>query len=329
MFDWLLCSSIFMDNTDLSEKYTNMIVKTAKEFLEQISKTQYPIKLPVTMKAAFMVSPVGFSLDEQTASDNEYMQMDQQTNADVAIVQQMNLARKITDCGVPVVTFPGSEETPDAVFPNNAFATTHGNKYIIGAMLHENRQKETERKDIRMFFNDMLNYEKHHIERSKAVADLTGVLVPDRGRNIAFCGMTERVDDAGVQAMHDAFGLDLTFQFDLSEGEYHTNVVLACLAGRACMIHAGSFADPEVPQAIAEFYKDRTIFLTDEEKLAFAGNGITITENDLFLSETAYQALSSESKNKLRDWGFNIHHVQVSELEKAGGSLRCMVGEIF
>ena len=306
-----------------------MIVKTPQEFLKTISEKSFPIKQAGAMKAAFMVSPVGFSLDEQTASDNQYMQMDQQTDADLAIVQQMKLARKISDCGIPVMTFPGSPETPDAVFPNNALATAHGNKYIIGAMLHENRQKETERKDIRMFFHDLLGYKKHHIKRDQGIAELTGVLVPDRARNIAFCGMTERVDEAGAQAMHEAFDLDLMFQFDLAAGEYHTNVVLACLAGKACMIHAGSFADPDVPQAIAEFYKDKTIFLTDEEKLAFAGNGITITERDFFLSQTAYETLAQDKKDKLTSWGFTLHHVQVSELEKAGGSLRCMVGEIF
>ncbi|HHL31161.1 MAG TPA: amidinotransferase, partial [Oceanospirillales bacterium] len=224
-----------------------MIVKTPQEFTQAVSNNDYPIKQAAAMKAAFMVSPVGFSLDAQTAQDNLYMQMDEDTDADLAIVQQMNLARKISDCGIPVMTFPGSEQTPDAVFPNNAFATAHGNKYIIGAMLHENRQKETERSDIRMFFNDMLGYEKHHINNEHCVAELTGVLVPDRARNIAFCGMTERVNDAGAQAMHDAFDLDLMFQFDLKEGEYHTNVVMACLAGRACIIHADSFADPEVP----------------------------------------------------------------------------------
>lgn len=306
-----------------------MIVKSVKDFIKATKENKYPIKQAAAMKAAFMVSPVGFSLDKQTAQDNEYMQMDQSTDANLAIVQQMNLARKISDCGIPVMTFPGSQETPDAVFPNNAFATAHGNKYIIGAMLHENRQKETNRQDIRMFFDEMLGYKKHHISRDNAVAELTGVLVPDRARNIAFCGMTERVNEAGAKAMHDAFGLDLMFQFDLKQGEYHTNVVLSCLAGKACMIHAGSFADPQVPQAIADYYQDRTIFLSDAEKLAFAGNGITITENDLFLSQTAFDELADESKQKLQQWGFKLHHVQVSELEKAGGSLRCMVGEIF
>ncbi len=89
-----------------------MIVKTVADFKQAVKQNNYPIKQAGAMKAAFMVSPVGFSLDEQTASDNEYMQMDQQTDANLAIVQQMNLARKISDCGIPVMTFPGSPETP-------------------------------------------------------------------------------------------------------------------------------------------------------------------------------------------------------------------------
>jgi hypothetical protein len=79
-----------------------MIVKTAQDFTQVVNQIDYPIKQAGAMKAAFMVSPVGFSLDEQTASDNLYMQMDQQTDADLAVVQQMNLARKNTDCRIPV-----------------------------------------------------------------------------------------------------------------------------------------------------------------------------------------------------------------------------------
>ncbi|VAW35032.1 hypothetical protein MNBD_GAMMA01-1608, partial [hydrothermal vent metagenome] len=65
-----------------------MIVTTPQQFIWEATKHKYPVKYPATMKAAFMVSPVGFSLDEQTARDNEYMQMDQQTDANLAIVQQ-------------------------------------------------------------------------------------------------------------------------------------------------------------------------------------------------------------------------------------------------
>jgi len=306
-----------------------MLVNTVKDFKAALKSSSYPIKQAGSMKAAFMVSPIGFRLDQQTAQDNEYMLMDQQVDVKLAMYQHQHLARAMTDVGVPVITFPGSEETPDAVFPNNAFATTHNKRYVIGSMRYENRQKETQRQDIRTFFGELLGYEKYEISHDAAVAELTGVLVPDRARNVGFVGMTERVDEAGAKALDDAFATDLMFQFDLAEGEYHTNVVMACLAGTACVIHKASFADPKVVEAIADFYSGRTLFISDEEKLAFAGNCIAVTEKDVFFSQTALDVLSDKSRQQLISWGFVLHGVDVSELEKAGGSLRCMIGEIF
>lgn len=306
-----------------------MIVKTASEFRQITAQQDFSIKQAATMKAAFMVSPLGFRLDDQTAQDNEYMQLNQTVDVQLAIYQQQQLAKKITDCGVPVVTFPGSEQTPDAVFPNNAFATTHQQRYVIGSMKHPNRQLETERQDIRDFFGKLLGYEAYPIDHNQAIAELTGVLVPDRARNIGFVGITERVNQAGIGALQQAFNFDLMFQFDLSQGEYHTNVVMACLAGQACIMHRNSFAQTAAVDAIAEFYPQRTLLISDAEKAAFVGNCISITEQDLFFSQTAYQALTPNSKQQLQNWGFKLHHIDVSELEKAGGSLRCMIGEIF
>lgn len=306
-----------------------MIIKTVGDFKQHMAAHRYKHKYAAVMKAAFMVSPVGFSLDQQTAQDNAYMQISQTVDVDLAIRQQINLARKISDCGVPVVSFPGSEETPDAVFPNNAFATTHGRRYIIGSMRYENRQKETQRQDIRDFFGAVLGYEKYEIDHDKAVAELTGVLVPDRAKGIGFVGMTERVDEAGVKELLQGFNLHMIFQFDLKPTEYHTNVVLAVLAGKACVVCADSFVEPAAADVIAEFYQNKAIMISEQEKQAFIGNCISITDRDIFFSQTAMHHLSTESIGKLEKWGFILHSVDVSELEKAGGSLRCMIGEIF
>lgn len=306
-----------------------MLVKNIADFKKVQELKQFNIKQEVAMKAAFMVSPVGFSLNEQTAQDNEYMQMDESVDEKLAVFQQMQLARTLTDFGIPVVTFPGSEDTPDAVFPNNAFATNHNRRYIVGSMKYPNRQLETQRRDIRKFFGGVLGYEEYEIENHRAIAELTGVMVPDRGRNVGFVGMTERVDEAGAVELDEGFQLDLTFQFDLAEGEYHTNVVMACLASVGCVIHKDSFADPDVVQAIDDFYEGRILYLSDEEKMAFCGNCISITDRDVLFSQTAFDTLSVSSRKILNNWGLDIHGVDVSELEKAGGSLRCMIGEIF
>ena len=47
------------------------------------------------------------------------------------------------------------------------------------------------------------------------------------------------------------------------------------------------------------------------------------------MSERAAASLSAAQRDALAAWGFAIRSVPLAEIEKAGGSLRCCVGEIF
>ena len=129
--------------------------------------------------------------------------------------------------------------------------------------------------------------------------------------------------------MHAAFELELTFRFELAPSEYHANLVLAILAGRVCVLHAGSFTDPEVPKAIARGYPGRTLLLSDEEKAAFAGNCIAVTERDVLFSQTSIEALRPSSLKIFQENDFRVQGVDINELEKGGGSLRCLIAEVF
>ena len=95
------------------------------------------------------------------------------------------------------------------------------------------------------------------------------------------------------------------------------------------MLAADGFADAAVPQAIARAYGDRAIWLTPAQKQAFAANAITLAEDRVWMSAAAAASLSDEQRTALADWGFRIGSVDLSEIEKAGGSLRCCVGEIY
>ncbi len=305
-----------------------MIVRTPAEFRKQIEDGWLIGDGPAVPRAVFLVEPSGFRLSEQTARDNEYMDLAVDVDPERALDQHRQLSERITACGIPLVRFPGKPETPDDVFPNNVFATAPG-RFMVGAMLHPERQREAERADICTFFSDLMHYETIDLSGQGLVAELTGALVLDRARRIGFCGITQRVDEAGCQAMHEAFDLALTFQFELNEHEYHTNVVMAVLASRALIICPDAFVDPEVPRAIAEAFPGHVLEITNEEKEAFAGNVIALSFSDLFMSQTAVDALAPEKLKKLKEWGFTVHGVELDEIEKAGGSLRCCVAEIY
>ena len=304
-----------------------MITRSPDEFLEELTRVSAGMASVASPRGVFMMEPTGFRVSSQTAQDNSYMDPSRETDEEKALWQFRDLVQEIRDVGVEVRVFPGNAATPDAMFLNNVFATVPGS-LIIGSMRHPERRAEADRPDIIEWFEDR-GYLVVDLREQPGIGELTGAMVIDRARKIGFCGMSGRVDDEGLAAMHEAFELKLTLAFDLVPSEYHTNVVMSVLAGRACVVHAESFGDPAVVKAIERAYPGKTLRLTQSEKQSFVGNCIALTGTDLFMSRAAWDALRPSSRSLLQSWDFNIHHVDLSEIEKAGGSLRCMVAEIF
>lgn len=282
---------------------------------------------PASAKAAFMVSPDGFRLAEQSATDNRYMQMTAPVDAASAHAEHRALQAAIRRC-LPVICFPGDADTPDAVFPNNVFAVTP-ERLIIGHMCHPIRQREAGRDDIRRFFTESLGRSLVDLSLQPGICELTGSLVIDRARGLGYCGLSARCDETGARAMHAAFGLRATLMFDLAEGEYHTNVVLSLLAGRMAVIAPCGFADPAVAEAIGSFYGSRSLCLSPQQKADFAGNCIALSGQDVFFSARAEASLDDAQRQRLADSGFTVHAVPIPTLERAGGSLRCCIGEVY
>ncbi|MGN6704707.1 MAG: arginine deiminase-related protein [Rhodanobacter sp.] len=305
-----------------------MITTSPSEFLRAFAALTPRDGAAATARAACLVAPAEFALAEESARDNRYMDMSLAVDPLKALAQHGALAQALR-ADVPVITFPGDPATPDAVFPNNVFATAPG-RLIVGRMRHPVRRREAERHDIRAFFGEVLGYDEIDLSGCAGlVAELTGSLVIDRARGVGYCGLGERCDMAGAQAMHQAFELQLTYAFELAESEYHTNVVLALLAGRAAIIAADGFRDPATAQAIASAYGDRAIWLTPAQKQAFAANAITLSDERVWMSARAAASLTDAQRAALAGYGFTIGAVELGEIEKAGGSLRCCVGEIY
>jgi len=282
---------------------------------------------PATARAAFLVAPEGFAHAVESAADNRYMAKAEAFDATTALAQHRALQRALSKV-VPTLCFPGDADTPDGVFPNNVFATVPG-RLLIGRMRHPVRQREAARADVRGFFRDLLGYAETDLSTQPHSCELTGALVIDRARGIGYCGLSERCDEAGARRLHAAFGLRATLLFDLAPGEYHSNVVLAVLAGRAALVCPGGFADAAVAAAILQFYAPHGISLTPAEQAAFAGNAIALSADRAWMSGTAERALTSSSRAALAAAGFDVGAVELSAIEAAGGSLRCCVAEIF
>jgi hypothetical protein len=287
---------------------------------------------PPTARAAFLVAPDGFRLAEQSATDNRYMAGAEGFDAARASAQHRALHRALSGV-LPTICFPGDPDTPDALFPNNVFGTAWssdgGGRYIVGRMRHPVRRREAQRPDIRGFFGGVLDYAEIDLSTQEHPCELTGALVIDRARGIGWCGLSERCDEEGARLMHEAFGLRATLMFDLAPGEYHTNVVLAILAGRAVLASPAGFADARVVQALQAIYAPHCIALSPAEHAAFAGNAIALSEDVAWMSDVASASLGAATRARLEAAGFALRSVGLDAIEAAGGSLRCCVGELF
>jgi hypothetical protein len=306
------------------------IVDTAEGFRRALAELPAEPWGPPAAREVLLVAPDGFRLAEESQRDNLYMARGAEVSAERALAEHGRLARALAG-SVRVHLFPGDPRTPDAVFPNNVFATAPG-RVVVGRMRHGVRRLEAERGDLRAFLLGRGETRLRDLSgRDDLVAELTGPLVIDRRRGIGYCGLSERCDRAGAAAMHEAFGLRLTYVFELAAGEYHANVVLAVLAGRACVLHAGSFADPETPAAIAAAYP-LAIRLDDSEKAGFVANCLALDGpegEEVWLSARAAAALAPAHRAALEGAGFRLRPVAIEEIEKAGGSLRCCLCELF
>lgn len=304
-----------------------MITRDIDAFVAHARTLEHDFGPPVA-RAAFLVAPDGFRLADESATDNRYMAEHAAFDAARASEEHRALHRALAEV-VPTVCFPGDPDAPDALFPNNVFATAANGRTIVGRMRHPVRQREANREDIRAFFAGVLDYAEIDLSTQPHPCELTGALVIDRARGIGWCGLSERCDEEGAHLMHEAFGLRATLLFDLAPHEYHTNVVLAVLAGRVALVAPKGFADQRVVEAIGQVYDPHAIVLSDTEHAAFAGNAIALSHDVAWMSEAARRALSPGTRQGLTQAGFTVRGVPLDAIEAAGGSLRCCVGEVF
>lgn len=306
-----------------------MIHTTPASFLSALETLPSPHRhARPAMAAAMLVSPSAIALSAQAASDNVYMDLTLTVDPERAVAQHLGLIKALNSVGLPTIVFPGIPGQPDGCFLNNAFGMAH-QRLILGGMRHPDRQRETQRQDIKDFFLETLGFEMSSLAREGVVAELTGVIVIDRLREIGFLGRSSRVNALGEPMVSDVFGLKHTLAFDLAPEEYHTNMVLSVLAARAAVVHGPSVGGEMLPQVLGKIYDGQVLHLNKDEKDAFAGNCLAVTEEDVFFSETALEALRPSSLRRLEGFGFKVHGLPLDEIEKAGGSLRCLISEVY
>lgn len=298
--------------------------------------------LPQAPSAVVMIRPHHFCPNEETKQDNSFQQnvtFDKDKIRVQAYEQATQAAKTLEKEGVTVHTFEDkSVETPDSVFPNNWFSTHAGGHIAIYPMYAKNRQKER-RSDIIELLKEQYRVQEivdySGLEYDDIYLEGTGAMVLDHIERVAYAVRSNRTDSLALERFCTHFNFEpMVFDAQDKSGSavYHTNVLM-CIGSDFVMAGFDMIADIKRRTEIIRRFENAgklIINLTEQQINDFCGNALELHGANgriLALSTTAYQALTSEQVDALSQ-RVKLVPLNVSAIELAGGSVRCMLAGI-
>lgn len=291
--------------------------------------------------AVLMVRPARFAANPETRASNAF-QSESVIDPSRAQREFDGVVAALRGAGVEVLSLDDEPEPPkpDAVFPNNWFSTHDDGRVVLYPMHAPNRRLER-RADLvptlrRAGYRcaEVLDLSLH--EADGVALEGTGSLVLDRSSKVAFACRSPRTDDAVLDRWATALGYrTVRFVATDSQGQpvYHTNVVMAVGTtwAAACL---ESIEEPAERRAVAEALAGRELLtLTRAQMHGFAGNLLELTtatgDRVIALSSAARAAIGDAGVALLERHGRALV-CDIPTIEAlGGGSLRCMLAEIF
>ncbi len=292
-----------------------------------------------------MISPVAFNYNEQTSETNSFQQKPKESNLFIqqkALQEFNDLVNVLTQNGVIVKVVEDTlvPHTPDSIFPNNWFSTHDNGPLVLYPMQSANRQLER-REDIIGLIKQNTKCEKlldlSYFEYQNLFLEGTGSLVLDRINKIAFVAISPRADITLVQYFCEKMGYEACV-FTANDAQnkpiYHTNVMM-CMGTKFAVICTETIRNKtERQNVLAKIHKTgrQIIEITMEQMNNFAGNMLELNVAERYfvaMSSQAFNALNEVQKSNLEQYA-TIIHSDISTIEHhGGGSVRCMLGEVF
>jgi len=296
--------------------------------------------------AVLMVRPAAFASNPQTVLSNSFQAVAPRTPAIQRRAEQefVAVAEALDTAGVRVHVFEGQTDcdAPDEIFPNNWVSFHEDGTVVLYPLLAPNRRLER-RASI------LASLEREHGYRLGRLVDLTvheaegrylegtGSLVLDRINRVAYACGSPRTDIDVIADFADKLGFDPVV-FPATDATdrpvYHTNVVMS-LGTQFAVACLDAIPHPAARTVLSERIEAsgrELIGLSIEQMHGFAANILELRGRNgsvIAASAHAYNTLNRAQIRSLERHGdFVVAAIPTIEAY-GGGSLRCMLAEIF
>lgn len=290
-----------------------------------------------------MISPKHFGFNQQTESSNAFQSFIEIRDANMKAFQEFQeVVKRLKDEGVNVLLFNDREDVvcPDAIFPNNWLGVHPGNLIVTYPMLAPNRRLERRHdilKELLEQYTDKRLLDLSIYEDKQQFLEGTGSIVFDHINKKAYFALSPRTHEAPALELANILGYEL-ISFDTSDEVgrpvYHTNVILS-IGTDFIILSSGYLSNLDKERIISSLKKSGRMLIEIDmnQTKAFAGNMLELRnhldEKIILLSETALNSLNDFQISALQTAGLLLP-VSIPTIEQlGGGSVRCMIAEIF
>jgi hypothetical protein len=293
-----------------------------------------------------MIRPASFSYNAETAITNHFQQelfLSPEQIQRQAASEFDNMVAALQSNGIDVIVIDDTPEPikPDAIFPNNWISTNEEGIISVFPMQAVNRRAEKRSDIVEMLsqkftvstVEDWSDYEKQ-----EQFLEGTGSMVIDHQHKIIYACLSPRTHPVAVEKFAELHGYRaITFAAHDENGKeiYHTNVMM-CIGEGFAVLCPKTITDHTERVAVTQLLEatgHANIYITHEQMNAFAGNMLHVKNKNgarfIVISSTAFNILEAEQKTRMEKFGALLP-INVSTIEAVeGGSVRCMMAEIF
>lgn len=241
---------------------------------------------------------------------NPWMDLDTPVDPELALAQWETLVATIERAGGTVERIAGLPSTPDMVYAMN-YGLVDGDRVAVTSFRHAERRPEADAAETwfhgRGLQTVRVGDERRAFEAGDAflVGDAVLVSAGPRTDLTAHAELARALDVrvATVEVVHPAL--------------YHLDLSLCPLDENRAIIAPGAWS--EAGRRVVAAYVREPLVLDDDEAFTFAANSVVVGTTVVMPATSPVRVV-----RVLEAWGFDVALVDVSELHKGGGSVRCM-----
>ncbi len=232
-----------------------------------------------------------------------------------ALQQYNSIKDSFKKTGVEVIEILPVKGLPDMIYTSNA-GYSEGDIFIKANFKAHQRKHESDK--VEKYFREK-GYQIFDIPEN-IIFEGEGDLIRSKSKYFLGCG--QRSDPMAKDYLEDIIGEKITTLELTDPYFYHLDTCFGPLNDDIVVINESAFSEDSLVKIYARF---QHVITTNDTDNSVLGCNLVVVEKNVFLGK----GISEELQNNIKKFNYNLILPDMSEFLKGGGSVKCLVLEVF